>query len=224
MRPAGGPTARAPALVPAMLALFAAVPAAHAQDPVAILERASERHRSLASFCADFRQEIQNDLLRQTTRSEGELCQARPDRFEMRFTDPPGDRVVADGTHLWVYFPSADPGQAIRTTLDVTGAHFDLHEEFLSDPGRRYAPTLQGTEEVSGRTTQVIALEPLEPSPYLRARVWIGADDHLIHRVEITEDEGFVRTVELDDFRMNPGLAADRFRFEPPPGVQVIVR
>lgn len=194
------------------------------QDAITLLERAAERYRAMDGFCADFRQVVQNDLLRDATRSRGELCQAGTDRFEMRFTEPEGDRVVADGRHVWVYFPSADAGQVFRTQLQATEGRFDLHREFLSEPGERYAPTYQGTEEVDGYATHVLSLEPLRPSPYLRARLWLDADRSLIRKVEIVEDEGFVRVLELSRIRVNPSIPADRFRFDPPAGVQVIVR
>ncbi len=199
-------------------------PAAADASALALLERAAERYRGIAAFCADFRQEVRNDLLRQTTRSRGELCQQRPDRFEMRFTDPQGDRVVADGTHLYVYFPSTDPGQAFRTDPGAAEGRFDLHGEFLRDPGRRYVPTLEGTEEVDGRTARILHLRPLVPSPFLRARVWVDTSDALIRKIEITEAEGFVRTVVLSGMRLNPTISPDRFRFEAPAGVRVVNR
>jgi len=201
----------------------AAIPAA-AQDAQGILVAASERHQELRGFCADFRQVVVNDILRQTTRSRGELCQDRSDRFEMRFTDPDGDRVVADGRYIWIYLPSTDPGQVFQTDLNGRGGQFDLHREFLSDPGERYRPTLEGREDMNGRTTHVLALEPTGSSPFLRARVWIDVDDFMLRKVELTEDEGFVRTVQLSGIRLNPTIPAERFRFEPPPGVQVIHR
>lgn len=198
-------------------------PAAAQQEALAILERASRTHQELSGFCADFRQVVVNDILRETTRSRGELCQARSDRFEMRFTDPEGDRVVADGEYIWIYLPSTDPGQVFQSGLNG-GGQFDLHREFLSDPGQRYRPTLEGREEVDGRQTHVLFLEPITASPFLRARIWIDVEDSMIRRLEITEDEGFVRTVDLSSIRLNPEIPADRFRFEPPASAQVIRR
>jgi outer membrane lipoprotein carrier protein len=194
------------------------------QDATQIMERAADRYRTMASFCAGFRQEIQNDLLRQTTRSRGDLCQARPDRFEMRFSDPEGDRIVADGEFVWVYFPSVDDGQVFRSSFAATGGRFDLHREFLSDPGLRYSAALEGEEAVAGRPAHVLALEPLVPSPYLRARIWVATDDPVILRLEIVEEEGIVRNLEFSDLVLNPSIPPDRFRFDPPPGVQVIAR
>jgi outer membrane lipoprotein carrier protein len=219
-------SARAATLPVLCLALLGMTspPALVGQDATALLERASQRYQALGSFCADFRQEIRNDLLRQTTRSRGELCQARPDRFEMRFSDPQGDRIVADGQFVWVYFPSVDDGQVFRTSFAATGGRFDLHREFLSDPGRRYAPTLEGEEEVAGRRAHVLSLEPLVPSPYLRARVWVAMDDPVILRLEIVEEEGVIRLLELSNLVLNPSVPPERFHFEAPAGVQVITR
>ena len=211
------------ALLWAAVALFVLPPAAGAQDAQSILQAAADRHQALSAFCADFRQVVDNDILRQVTRSRGELCQAGSELFEMRFTDPEGDRVVADGEHIWIYLPSADPGQVFQGTLNG-GGQFDLHRELLADPGERYVPTLQGGEEVDGRRTHVLALEPTGLSPFLRARVWVDASDHMVRKLEITEDEGFVRTVELSGLELNPRIPPERFRFEPPSGVQVIRR
>ncbi|MSR22242.1 MAG: outer membrane lipoprotein carrier protein LolA [Gemmatimonadetes bacterium] len=195
-----------------------------AQDAVTVLERAAARYEALDAFCADFRQEIDVTLLRETTRSRGELCQARSDRFEMRFSDPAGDRLVADGAYLWVYFPSMDDGQVVRSTLAAGEGRYDLHHEFLSDPGRRYAAQLDGREIVEGRECYVLAMTPLVPSPYRHAQVWIDRSDFLIRKLVILEESESIRTLELSNVRLNPRLDEARFRFEPPPGVQVIAR
>lgn len=195
-----------------------------AQEAVAILEAASARYRALDGFCADFEQELYVALLRQTTTSRGELCQRPPGRFEMRFTEPEGDRIVADGSHIWIYFPSTDPGQAFQIRAEGAEGRFDFHAEFLSEPGLRYRSTLEGTDEVAGRRAHRILLEPREPSPYERVRVWIDAADRLVRRMEIHEEEGTVRRLDFRNLRLDPPLSAERFTFHPPEGVRVIVR
>ena len=211
--------------LPAATPFSASAQESGSQDALAILTAAAERHEGLSGFCADFRQIVDNDILRETIRSRGELCHAPGNRFEMRFADPPdGDRVVADGENLWIYLPSTDPGQVFQGDAGTAGGQFDLHREFLGEPGHRYRPTLEGREEVDGRQTHVLFLEPLVRSPFLRARVWVDTEDSMLRRVEITEDEGFVRTVELSGIRLNPQIPPERFLFEPPAGVQVIRR
>ena len=215
-----------------LLAIFCAAsgsgagfPAQEAPDPVAILERASGEYSRLTGFCADFRQILTSTLLGQVTRSRGRLCQQQPDRFAMRFSDPEGDLVVADGEWLWVYYPSSDAGQVIRSRM-TSGARdrFDFHREFLSDPGTRYLPAYLRSEELDGASTHVIRLVPRQPSAYREARVWIDEGSWLIRRTEIEEENGNLREVRLAGFEAGPGLASETFRFTPPQGVQVITR
>ncbi len=211
-------------LVTMVLALVGAPLMLSGQDAASVLERAAERYASLSGFCADFQQTIDVTLLRETKRSEGELCQVRPDNFEMRFTDPLGDRIVADGNDLWVYFPSTDDGQVFRTPLAGSQGRFDLHREFLSDPGERYSATLEGRGQIDGLDMYLLSLRPRVRSPYLHARVWIGVEDDLIRRLEILEESESIRTLELTNITLDPDLSADRFRFDPPQDVQVITR
>ena len=210
--------------VPFLVIGLGTATSARAQDPVPILDRAAERYASLNGFCADFVQTIDVKLLREVKESRGELCQERPDHFEMRFADPEGDRIVADGVDLWVYFPSTDEGQVFRTSLADAGSRFDLHREFLSDPGTRYSTTLERSEQIDGEATDVLLLTPRVPSPYVRARLWIGAQDGLIRRLEILEESESIRTVDLTNMRIDPRLSSDWFRFDPPSSIQVITR
>jgi outer membrane lipoprotein carrier protein len=203
---------------------FLAAVSASAQDAVPILERAADRYASLSGFCADFEQRIDVTLLQEVKESRGELCQMRPDHFEMRFSDPEGDRIVADGVDLWVYFPSTDEGQVFRTPLAGTESRFDLHREFLLDPGMRYLAASEGRETIDGKETHVLLLTPRVRSPYVRVRIWIGVDDNLIRRLEILEDSESIRTLDLTNMRIDPGVAPDWFHFDPPSDIQVITR
>lgn len=194
------------------------------QEAVSVLENAAERYASLRGFCADFNQTIDVTLLRETVESRGELCQLRPDNFEMRFTNPLGDRVVADGDYLWVYFPSTDEGQVFRSPLAGSEGRFDLHREFLADPGERYSATLEGHDRIDGQDMYRLSLRPRVRSPYVQARIWIGVEDVLIRRIEILEESESIRTLDLTNIRLNPAITPARFRFDPLPGVQVITR
>src|SRR3569832_492611 len=84
-----------------------------AQDAQAIIGRAARVYRSLASLWVDFVQVIDNPMI-DSAESKGTLVQAGPAKLAMRFTNPPGEAVVIDGEHVWVYTPSTVPGQVIR--------------------------------------------------------------------------------------------------------------
>jgi len=196
-------------------------------DPDRLLARAAERYEGVGGLCADFEQVRIVPLLDQRTTSRGRLCQRPPGYFLMDFREPEGDRVVADGTYLWTYFPSVDPGQVTRAELGGRGGSgrtFDFHDEFLRDPARRFEATYQGREKVDGRSTHVLALRPRRPSGYDRARVWLDVEEGLIRRVELVEENGSIRRITLSSIELGVELDPERFHFTPPEGVQVIPR
>lgn len=197
-----------------------------AQDSraLAVLEEAGARYRSIDAFCATFHQNLDVPLLDETHPSRGELCQAQPDLFAMRWSEPAGDLVLADGEFFWVYYPSADPGQVLQFSMEVRPGGFDFHREFLDTPGEKYHLAYVGEETLSGRMADVVSARPKEPAAFTEARLWVDREGSLILQARIEMENGSVRTVTLSDIRLNPPPDPDRFRFHPPPGAQVIRR
>ena len=133
------------------------------RDPGEVLEEASRRYEALTGFCASFQQSLEVPLLRQTTNSAGTLCQAKPNLLAMRFSEPAGDVVVADGEHFWVYYPSSDPVQVIRFDMGEHPGGIDFHEEFLGSPAERYTLSYVGEEPVGGTGGLAIARRACGP-------------------------------------------------------------
>jgi chaperone LolA len=185
------------------------------------METASARYREASSLCADFTQHLSVPLLGDERTGRGRLCQQRPDRFAMRFTDPAGDAVVVDGTWVWVYYPSMDAKQVLRFPMAATPGGFDFHREFLEDWASKYRVTLEGAETVAGRPTQRLRLVPKAGATYQAAVVWIEAGG-LLRQVRVEEENGSVRTVTLTSVEMGATPPAGWFTFTPPRGAQVI--
>ncbi len=185
---------------------------------------AEARYRAVDAFCAHFEQSMEVPLLGDTHFSSGTLCQARPDLFSMRWSDPRGDVVVADGDFFWVYYPSADPGQVLQFSMAMRPGGLDFHREFLQAPGEKYTLSYVGEEGLGGRAAHVISAKPLQASAFTEARLWLDAERALILQVRIGMENGSVRTVTLSDLELNPPADPDRFRFTPPVGAQVIRR
>ena len=218
--PAGTAAPAAPGATPGAAATTPAE--ARSQDRAAqILSRAEAAANSVRSLEAEFTQTMTVPLLNQTQRSAGKLYQRKPDRFLMRFSDPEGDVIVADGRHFWLYYPSADRTQVIRTSIAEGGEAVDLQAQFLSNPNQRFVSTVAGEESVGGRPAHVLTLVPRGASPYRILKIWVDKEDHLVRRFEITEENESVRRVELRNLRTNHTLANTLFTFTPPEGAQV---
>jgi outer membrane lipoprotein carrier protein len=220
--PATAPSAAVPRSgSPAPAAAAPAAPAEEQRGPQAILARAERTYEGIRSLEADFTQQVTVPLLNSTQNSRGKIYHRRPGHFLMRFSQPDGDVVVADGTHLWMYYPSIDAKQVMRTRLGEGGQSVDLQKEFLSNATERFSATLAGTESVAGRTADVLVLTPRAASPYRRIRIWVDREDALVRRFEITEENESVRRLELRNLKPNVALGDALFRFTPPPGAQI---
>jgi outer membrane lipoprotein carrier protein len=196
----------------------------HAQDANAVIGRAAKVYRSLSSLRANFVQVIDNPMI-DSAESRGTMVQAGPDKLAMRFTDPPGEAIVVDGRHVWVYTPSTVPGQVIRMAAPSGGPAYgyNLLAWLLDRPAERYKASYLHSEPVAGKLSDVIELVPAVPDlPFEKAIIWIDRESGLPRRLEIHEQSGATRTLDLSQIRVNERVAEDTFTFKVPSGVRVI--
>ncbi|HEV8399033.1 MAG TPA: outer membrane lipoprotein carrier protein LolA [Gemmatimonadales bacterium] len=195
------------------------------QDPGPALDRASATYQTIRTLSAEFTQVITNPMLGAPDTTRGKLYQMRPSRFAMRFTRPRGDRIVADGRHLWLYTPSTTPGQVIRTTIPAasTSGGPNFIGQFVERPRERYRARYVRSDSVAGRGMDVVELVPkTDDLPYSKAVVWIDRQDGLVRRVEIEETSGQQRTLVLSQLAVNRGVPGREFTFSPPAGLRVV--
>jgi outer membrane lipoprotein carrier protein len=209
-------------MTPALLLLVALQGPQQAVGPA--LDRASAAYQTIRTLSAEFTQVIANPMLGAPDTTRGKLYQMRPSRFAMRFTHPKGDRIVADGRHLWLYTPSTTPGQVIRTAIPSTGTTGpNLIGQFVERPRERYRARYVRADSVAGRTMDVVELVPkTDDLPYAKAVVWIDREDGLVRRVEIEETSGQQRTLVLAKLAVNRGVPGREFTFSPPAGLRVV--
>ena len=194
-------------------------------DPsVRLMEEAASRHESTTTLCADFEQHLVVPLLGEEHSGRGRLCQAQPDLFAMRFSEPAGDAVVADGQWLWIYQPSVDAKAVLRQEMGGGVGGYDFHREFLHDPASKYDTSYQGEDQVRAHPTHRIRLTPRQDATYRSATIWLDRGSLALRQVRVEDENGSVRTVTLESIQSGQSAPAGWFTFRPPPGVQVITR
>lgn len=201
------------ALLPAMAA---------AQDGLEIIEIVASRYRLVGTLCADFEQHFAVPLLGTERTGSGRVCQARPNLFAMRFSDPEGDLIVADGEWVWVYLPSNDPRNVLKTPADESAGGRDFHREFLENPAAKYDVTYEGQDEVADRTTHRLRLVPKVPRGYRSAILWLDDEVPVLRQIRLEEENGNVRTITFSNIEFEARPGEDFFSFTPPPGAVVI--
>ncbi len=198
---------------------------AQAVDPAATLARARAEYATVRTARAEFVQEIRNPLLGRTLHSRGTLVQRKPGRMAVTFADPAGDRIVSDGTWLWVYIPSTAPGQVMKMPAGAGGTGgVDLAATVLEAPREGYTLTDAGARDVSGRPARGVALvaRPGSEVPFPRATIWVDDADASVREVAITDDQGIARTIRIVSWEKNATVDAAAFTFTVPQGVRVV--
>jgi outer membrane lipoprotein carrier protein len=190
-------------------------------DAADILAHAAERHRGLTSLQVDFTQRIQNPVLESDETSAGVFYYRAPLRYRIAFSRPAGDVVVSTGDDVWIYLPSSQPGQVIKSA--VTPATKGLAPyQFIFDFKDQYEPALIGEEPVQGRPSYHLSLMPTSAAAeYARAELWIDKQSWIARQTEVQDRQGIVRRFTLSDPKLDTPLDDSLFRFTPPPGVEV---
>lgn len=207
-------------------ALAGICPAAPAQsgDPgVPVVARGSRAYEALSSFQANFRQHFEDKMIDQPD-SRGILYQEGKNHFAMRFTDPPKDAIIADGTKLWVYTPSETPGQVMRYPLQNHPTYgTNLLGTFLDDAVDRYRITYLRSEAIDSHMTDAVVMEPIaNEMPFRRATIWFDRENSLPRRLEIEESRDHKRTLQLSQLQINRSIPPGTFVCKPPSGTKTI--
>jgi outer membrane lipoprotein carrier protein len=195
-----------------------------AQDTMSALARAERAYRNLETLTTQFTQTIVNPMLGGPEISHGILFLQPPSRFAMKFRDPPDDRIVADGTWLWAYSPSAVPGQVVRQPIPTRGAATpNLLAQFVDRPLEHYRAYYVGEETVNGEAVDVVRLVPRRDDlPFREAMISISLETGLLLRLAVQELSGQSRTLEFSEPKTNQPIPEAELRFTVPAGVRIV--
>jgi outer membrane lipoprotein carrier protein len=215
--------ARLAPLTAAVLTTMGSTAGAQTQDAIAVLQAAETAYHASETIRAEFTQTIVNPMLGPPESSTGVLFLAPPDRFAMRFDDPEGDRIVADGTWLWLFTPSTVPDQVIRQPVPESGpATPNLFAQFVDRPLERYNAAYVGPAVVQEREVERVRLVPkVDGLPFREALLYVS-DDGLLRKLDLVEDTGQRRSFLFETVKVNVAIADAELRFDPPKGVRVI--
>ncbi len=201
-----------------------------AKSPAAALQRASAAYSRDSTARGTFEQTVDNPLTGNSATATGEFQQERPSRLAVHFTNPSGDRVVADGKWVWVYLPSATPDQVVRMPVSdnrgtpAGGAvSLDFISQFLTDPASRFTISGGSSETIAGRPTTIVVLVARDSDDQIaKAKLWIDDADGVVRQFEMTDPSSTVRRIRLLTESFNVPVDRSAFKFSPPHGVKVV--
>lgn len=150
--------------------------------------------------------------------SHGTFAMARPGLFDWHTHEPFEQRLVSDHEKIWLY----DPDLKQVTVRDFDSELQDTPALILSDRLEQLTGRfdIEQSENTDGLT--VFTLTPKKDDD-LFAALELHFDGALLRAIHMHDDLGQVTEFKLSDLERNVDIDPERFRFEAPEGVDVLV-
>jgi outer membrane lipoprotein carrier protein len=172
--------------------------------------------RDLKSVTADFSQTVTDAHGEKGDVSHGTLALQAPRQFRWETKQPYEQTIVADGQRIWVYEP--DLQQVSVRSQSGEEAHSPL--TVLTDLGQLDA---QFTATESGERDGLSWLKLVSKAKEAEFEyAELGFSAKTLDRMVFKDPLGNTTEIRFDDWKRNPSIAADTFKFSPPKGVDVI--
>lgn len=202
--------------LPAMLAVMLLAMLLASGTALASEARMDAFFAGLESLQGEFKQTVHGPRGELIEESFGTLAVQRPGRFRLDYQRPHEQLYVGDGRRLWAY----DKDLEQVTVRPQEGGLDDTPALLLAQPGRvRDSFEVRGAGERNGM--QWVELRPRGAEGGFES-VRLGFRGDALRVMELRDGFGQTTRLEFTRLARNTRLATDVFRFEPPPGVDVV--
>ena len=173
--------------------------------------------KGLKGLDAHFEQRVFDPNGRQSETSSGSVQLSAPRQFRWEYQKPSAQLIVADGDHIWIYDPELEQVTVRNQSLEEQGSPLSV----LIDPAeldRQYKVSEGG--RASGLEWLVLLPRKGDEAPFQKARLGFGANG--LVRMELNDALGQRTVIGFSAWKRNPRFPADKFKFTPPAGTDVV--
>jgi len=203
--------------VPLVCLLFASLAACAATDLTTLLKGVEDRYNRAQTLQVHFEQTYEAPQRGPKTES-GELFLRKPGRMQWRYSQPAGKLFVSDGKFVYLYTPSNNrvertkvkESDDMRAPLAFLLGKLNFEQDF-----KRF------TYHAGDGGTWVAGEPRSAKAPFTRVE-FLVTPTYEIRQLIVAEEGGSTMEFRFDQEKLNPTLAASLFRFQPPPGAEVV--
>ena len=163
-----------------------------------------------------FKQSVASKSRPAPQNSSGTFAFERPGKFRWTYDKPFEQLIVGDGARVWVY--DRDLNQVVVRKLDVA---LGATPAALLAGDNALEKNFDLTAGMSSGDLEFVEAKPKTPESQF-TRVRLGFRDNLPRRMELTDAFGQTTTLDFTSVERNPTLPAALFRFDAPPGADVV--
>jgi outer membrane lipoprotein carrier protein len=208
-----------------LVTLALTLPPAIATNPIldvhAIAQAVDNRYNHLQSLQAEFTETYRGAGIERT--ESGSLWLKKPGKMRWEYRSPKEKLFLSDGKDAWFYLPG--DRQVRRTSVKKLD---DLRSPLGFLLGKtRLEKELDGLSVASDVAPLTLGNTVLRGIPKSMADrinevVLEITPDYRIARIQFEEADESVTEYRFTDQRENAGIPDQRFRFNPPPGVEIV--
>ncbi|MDH3634827.1 MAG: outer membrane lipoprotein chaperone LolA [Gammaproteobacteria bacterium] len=171
--------------------------------------------KKMDNLSAEFKQTLLDEDKNIVQQSRGTLALQRPGKFAWIYAEPFEQRIIADGSELWIYDVELDQVTVKPMDESISNAPImilmkesDVTQQFkVSEVGQR-------------KFLYWIELEPLANDLEYQ-RIFIGLEDGRVRAMELQDQFGQSTQIVFENLRLGVVHNPATFKFVPPDGVDV---
>ncbi|MBL8606114.1 MAG: outer membrane lipoprotein carrier protein LolA [Myxococcales bacterium] len=174
------------------------------------------------SFASEFTQEFWVKAYNQKKVSKGKVTISKPGKMHWHYDEPRDNRVVSDGATVKVYEHANK--QMYEQAVDKS--QYPAALSFLTGTGKlseTFNFELFPGEKMAFPGGEVLVGTPKVATPaYSKVLFYVDSQTAQIRRVLIIDAQGNRNRFDFVNPQVNQPVAAEFFRFTPPPGTQIV--
>lgn len=179
-------------------------------------ERLDFFFQNVVTLKADFSQTVTDESGEVVQEAAGTMKLLRPGRFRWDYETPFRQVIVSDGQFLWIY-----DEELAQATVKEIGAALGSTPIMLLSEIRPVGEDFTIIDETSDGDMDWVELVPKTVDTDFR-RIRFGLDGEGMKQMVLFDQFGQKTVIRFLDMQVNTGIAASAFRFEVPPGVDLI--
>jgi outer membrane lipoprotein carrier protein len=171
--------------------------------------------KNLDNISAEFKQTLLDEDKNVVQQSRGTLALQRPGKFAWIYTEPFEQRIIGDGSELWIYDVELEQVTVKPMDAGISNAPImilmkqsDVTQEFdVSEVGQR-------------KFLYWVELKP-QASDLEYSSIFIGLEDDSVRAMELQDQFGQSTQIVFENMRVGVVHNPATFKFVPPDGVDV---
>ena len=187
-----------------------------------VVARVQAFYEKTIDYSAEFDQTYTYKVYKRKKESKGRVYFKKPGKMRWEYSSPEPKVFVGDGTTLWVYDPAAKSvlkssmsASTLPTSITFLMGTGDLRSEFRAK--------LLKDHPLASDAIYVLELDPIKDhGHYQKVQLVVSAKSFMVLRTIVFDPTGNVNDIKFRGAKIDASVADSVFKFDVPPGVEVI--